>query len=102
LLRFEQLKAFAFVEVEAMGNITIVHVEDSSSTSKSLPAEDEKLLTGRAARLRELLLRRHVVVVLDVVFERADFDNREARRFQELERALFAPHCAQTHTTLRK
>src|SRR5258705_9901245 len=43
-----------------------------------------------------------VVIVLDVVLKRADFDVGETGRFQELERLLLAPHCAQTHAALRK
>ena len=36
------------------------------------------------------------------MFERADFDVGEARRFQELDRLLLAPHCTETHAALGK
>ena len=48
------------------------------------------------------LLPCYVVIVLDVVFEGADFDVGKTGRFQELERLLLAPHCAQTHAALCK
>ena len=41
-----------------------------------------------------------VVIILDVVLKRADFDVGETGRFQELDRLLLAPHCAQTHAAL--